>query len=427
MSKIVRVQSGDYKIITVPGGTITLDTGFGPVVEPTGWPGGVIINGDLLVNGATTVIESSTLSIKDNIIYINEGETGPGVSLNTSGIQIDRGAETDVSFLWDERIGAFVLVDASYLNPTDNLYESALALGARSILTGGSNLTLIGSNLGNNAGSLEGVVDVIGTVGYEEKILNYSLLDVVFEIVKVERVGNIVELELSEPHGLNSGAYIYVSCSPFPQLSTDTDPVEITKITDNVIQYFLEGDNITPAQTFFAGFGGTIRPVSVRNDDYIPNMKAVVDYTAASLASFSQSSVINKISQGDSRVIVTDNGIPGPIDPLTGLPTVQISQIRFDIDSQNQVVINNNGLFVDSIQINNSNIKNNTQQDNILIDSVLELKVKPGDPSVNPGYVSLYSKPVAGSGGTGLFFVDNEGTRDELISKTKSLLYSLIL
>jgi hypothetical protein len=34
---------------------------------------------------------------------------------------------------------------------------------------------------------------------------------------------------------------------------------------------------------------------------------------------------------------------------------------------------------------------------------------------------------VPGTGGTGLFFVNTEGTRDELISKTKALLYSLIL
>jgi len=417
MSKIVRVQTGDYRIITSPGGTITLDSGSASIVEPAGWPGGVIINGDLLVNGITTTIKSETVTIKDNIIVINEGETGNGVTLNTSGIQIDRGEETDVSFLWDERIGAFVLVDASYLNPTDDLHDSALALGARSILTGGSNLTLIGANLGS-ADDEEGVVDVFGTVDYERKVLNYDLLNSYFEIINVGRLGNLVTIEVNEPHGLLSGSYVYINCYPLPQINTGTDSVEITRISDTIFTYILVGSDINPPRSFFPGFAGTVRPVNFRNDDYIPNMKAVADYTASALTSFAT----NKIQQGDSRVIVTDNDIPDEDGNL------QTSQIKFDIDSITQVVINNNGLLVDNIQIDNNTIKNkNPSLDKILFDSVLELKIKPGDPGVEPGYVSLYSKPIPGTGSTGLFFVNTEGTRDELISRSKSLLYSLIL
>jgi hypothetical protein len=434
MSKIVRVQTGDYRIITAPGGTITLDSGSASIVEPAGWPGGVIINGDLLVNGITTTIKSETLTVKDRIIDINVYDVIEGTPLpegvidgsglpSTSGIQIDRGNAPDVSFLWDERIGAFVLVDASYLNPTDNLRNSALALGARSILTGGSNLTLVGVNLGSQAGEEEGVVDVIGSVNYAGKILNYDLLNSFFEITRVSRMGGIVELQLATPHGLTFGTEIYVDCYPFPQINTTDDeygvpvPTEITIVSDTVIRYTKSGTDI-PEQTFFAGFAGIIRPVSIKNNDYIPNMKAVVDYTASALVSFNT----NKIAQGDSRVIVVDDSIPDEF----GNP--QASEISFDINGVTQAVINSNGLFVDNIQIDNNTIKNkNSSLDKILFDSVLELKTKPGDPGVSSGYVSLYSKPVPGTGGTGLFFVNTEGTRDELISKTKALLYSLIL
>jgi hypothetical protein len=415
MSKIVRVQTGDYRIITAPGGTITLDSGSASIVEPAGWPGGVIINGDLLVNGVTTTIESATLTVKDNIIIINEGETGNGVTLNTSGIQIDRGEEPDVSFLWDERIGAFVLVDASYLNPADNLHDSALALGARSILTGGSNLTLVGANLGS-ADDEEGVVDVIGTVDYERKVLDYDLLNSFFEITRVSRMGGMVELQLDTPHGLVTDDYIYVNCFPFPQINTGTEPVIVTRISDTVIQYVKLGIDI-PEQTFFVGFAGTIRPVSVRNDDFIPNMKAVVDYTAAVMSV----AVSNKIVQGDSRVIVTDDGF------LDGFGNPQSSEIRFDINGVNQAYINNNGLIVDNIQIDNNTIKNRSVVDRISFDSVMSLKAKVLDQPPNPGYVSLYAKPAPGTGGTGLFFVNTEGPPDELISKTKAFLYSLIL
>lgn len=417
MSKIVRVQSGDYRIITAPGGTITLDSGSGSIVEPTGWPGGVIINGDLLVNGSTTTIESSTLTIKDNIIYINEGETGAGVTLNTSGIQIDRGNAPDVSFLWDERIGAFVLVDADYLNPADNLHESALALGARSILTGGSNLTLVGTNLGS-AGVEEGVVDVVGTVDYEEKILDYDLLNTFFEIVQVGRQGGTVTITTDTPHELVTDDYIYVNCFPFPQINTGSDPIVVTRISDTVITYVKLGIDIPP-ETFFVGFAGTVRPVSVKNDDYIPNMKAVVDYYTALAGT---GVTLNKIVQGDSRVIVTDNGIADQ----NGNP--QPSEIRFDINSVNQAYINSNGLHVDNIQIDNNTIKNRIPNiDRISFDSVISLQAKTLDQPLHSGYVSLYAKSAPGAGGTGLFFVNTSGPPDELISKTKAFLFSLIL
>jgi len=412
MSKIVRVQTGDYRIITAPGGTITLDAGSASIVEPLGWPGGVIINGDLLVNGVTTTIDSATLSVKDNIIDINVGEEGNGVTLNTSGIRIDRGNETDVSFLWDERIGAFVLVDADYLNPANDLKTSALALGARSILTGGSNLTLIGPG---STGDEEGAVEV-GATSYERKVLDYDLLNSFFEIVQVSRMGGTVTITTDTPHNLVTNDDIYVNCFPFPQINTGTDPVTVTRISDNVITYVKLGANI-PSQSFFVGFAGTVRPVSIKNDDYIPNMKAVVDYTSTAITGLT----LNKIVQGDSRVIVTDNGIPDQY----GNP--QPSEIRFDINSNNQAYINSNGLHVDDIQIDNNTIKNKTAVDRISFDSVMSLKTKTLDQPQHSGYVSLYAKPAPGTGGTGLFFVNTSGPPDELISKTKAFLYSLIL
>jgi hypothetical protein len=146
-------------------------------------------------------------------------------------------------------------------------------------------------------------------------------------------------------------------------------------------------------------------------------MKAVVDYTAAVMSV----AVSNKIVQGDSRVIVTDDGF------LDGFGNPQSSEIRFDINGVNQAYINNNGLIVDNIQIDNNTIKNRSVVDRISFDSVMSLKAKVLDQPPNPGYVSLYAKPAPGTGGTGLFFVNTEGPPDELISKTKAFLYSLIL
>lgn len=51
----------------------------------------VIVTGNLTVRGTQTTIESENAIIKDNLITLNSGETGPGVTLQYSGIEIDRG------------------------------------------------------------------------------------------------------------------------------------------------------------------------------------------------------------------------------------------------------------------------------------------------------------------------------------------------
>jgi hypothetical protein len=73
---------------------ITLDTDF------------VYITGNLNVRGNTTVINSNTQTITDNILTLNSGETGNGVSTlgTTSGIEIDRGIAPggNVQIIWNE-------------------------------------------------------------------------------------------------------------------------------------------------------------------------------------------------------------------------------------------------------------------------------------------------------------------------------------
>ena len=63
---------------------------------------------------------------------------------------------------------------------------------------------------------------------------------------------------------------------------------------------------------------------------------------------------------------------------------------------------------------------------NVTIGPVVQLEQITTDPDNRPGYSSLYAKATT-SGNTG-FFVSNEKTKgDELITKRKALVYSLIL
>ena len=86
MSKTLNVNIGNYKVKVPDGGTITLDTGS---------TGNVIATGNLQVAGTQTTVNSQNLDITDNIIVLNKGESGQGITENTSGIQIDRGTASD--------------------------------------------------------------------------------------------------------------------------------------------------------------------------------------------------------------------------------------------------------------------------------------------------------------------------------------------
>ena len=164
MGQFLRVN-GDYNIKTEEGARITLDTG--PNV------GSVRVTGDLLVEGATVYVAATNLDIEDNIIVLNKGETGAGVTLDYSGIQIDRGTLGATSFIWSENItipagssstnaGGWQLVSG-----TDGVYSfSDSRLKLKEIITesttDGGDLLVIGQGTG--------VIKVIGTDNYENQV-----------------------------------------------------------------------------------------------------------------------------------------------------------------------------------------------------------------------------------------------------------------
>ena len=162
MGQFLRVN-GDYNIRAGDGAKITLDTG------PAASGGSVRVTGNLVVEGDTFNISTSNLTIEDNIISLNTGEVGPGVSLVYSGIEIERGntssitPQNNASFLYDESSDAWILAHGSAPGPF-NFDASSLKL--KQILTNSTtdsgDLTLIGTGTG--------VAKVIGTINYEDQV-----------------------------------------------------------------------------------------------------------------------------------------------------------------------------------------------------------------------------------------------------------------
>ena len=72
--------------------------------------------GNLVISGTTTTIYTENLNIKDNLILINSGETGTGVTLLYAGIEVDRGDAPNYVFLFDEIQDNFRIGESA--NPT---------------------------------------------------------------------------------------------------------------------------------------------------------------------------------------------------------------------------------------------------------------------------------------------------------------------
>lgn len=65
------------------------------------------VQGNLNILGTTTTINSQNLSVSDNIILLNKDEIGDGVSSGFSGIEIERGTQTNYKFQFNESTDYF--------------------------------------------------------------------------------------------------------------------------------------------------------------------------------------------------------------------------------------------------------------------------------------------------------------------------------
>ena len=322
MTKYV-VTSGDYHIKPNDAGSIFLDTG--------NQIGQVYMTGNLVVKGTTTQVDATNLDLKDNIIVLNSGEQGAGVSLSTAGIEIDRGSKPNTQFVFDETVSWNDPVTQTIKQggfKTRDINGGNIGLEVRSISTGGGDLYLI------NAGT--GVISVSGTNAYENQ---------------------------------------------------------------------------------------------VTDDDDIPNKKYVDVQIAAQVAAAD----FQKIRDGSSsftQMVVADF-------ETTGLTSVA----SITVDGVNNVNFYDNRSELHDLRIDGSRISTTTSNadltlsapgtGSVVIDDQLQILTTPSpdDSAVDPAQptdgLKIYAKS-QGVGKTGLYYVNSNNVRDEIISKNRSLLLSMI-
>lgn len=169
-SNVIKVD-GNYKIVA-KGGSITLDT--------TSTSGNVYITGNLIISGTTTNVGTIDLIVKDNIIVLNSGETGPGVGqgTGTSGFVIDRGSgavQGQAQLLWDETLNRFDPVNRS-TRPGTFIFKAQYSEGFGTI--SGIRTNYIDTGTGNSLASKsqliintgQTTISVTGTENYETHV-----------------------------------------------------------------------------------------------------------------------------------------------------------------------------------------------------------------------------------------------------------------
>lgn len=118
MAKTLRT-SGDYTIKAGPSGSagdkiITLDAAD------------VRIPGNLIVDGATTYVETTNLKIEDSIIILNKNNSG-AVDID-AGIMIERGANgNNAAIYWNEGDDVFKAVLTTSGHDTTSISDTTLA------------------------------------------------------------------------------------------------------------------------------------------------------------------------------------------------------------------------------------------------------------------------------------------------------------
>jgi len=141
----------------------------------------VYIDGNLFVGGNSTNVYKTDLNISDNIITVNSGETGPGVTLITAGLNVDRGSFSNVAILWNESIDKWTLTTdgTTFANISTSSGTGATALVDDPNPTLGANLnvlarTIYSSNV--NIIKFENNLAVSSTAINPAAISNYNII-----------------------------------------------------------------------------------------------------------------------------------------------------------------------------------------------------------------------------------------------------------
>lgn len=109
----------------------------------------VFVQGNLVVGGNATSVTKTDLNITDNIVVLNKGEAGSGVTLGTAGLSIDRGSAANVQLIWNETFKKWSLTNdgTTYANISTSTGAGGTAIVDDLAPQLGGNLDVLGRSI----------------------------------------------------------------------------------------------------------------------------------------------------------------------------------------------------------------------------------------------------------------------------------------
>ena len=182
-------------------------------------------------------------------------------------------------------------------------------------------------------------------------------------------------------------------------------------------------------QKVFTYVGGNLTGYNTANADIIPNAQAVVDYVAFNFANVFLRQIgdgllsVSSITIDDEENTGVDSVITFAID---GNTVSQLYADRWEFDE-----IRFAGSTIETISSNEDLVLKSSGTGSIRIDDTLHLNRVPSDddPSLSPSFSTDGTKIYVAdqhAGKSGIYFANDEGNRDELVSKNRALLFGML-
>jgi hypothetical protein len=342
----------------------------GNITFDNGSGGSFTITGDLNVLGETTTIEATELVIEDPIITLNKNDA----DVDLMGLEFGRSTNSGkngirAQFTYNEDLPTYYGLGVDS-RPDYGAFELHLVDG-----------TLTGLHV-KSLNSGESLVD-----NPSASASNLNLL-----------------------YGQPAGSYVQIGSANYSESLWERDPI--------FPQYIAEGTNVD----------GMVQPDST---EAVVTTQTLIDY----VTSFNQYNYSDRIQSGLNSLtqVITydDEDQDGNIISPAVTPRVEVRVNGAGVATFYEV---GTGSFIEGISMIGDVLSTSTIGSDLILrgnglgsvqvdgwqNYTLQL-----DPSTPTEGVTVYSKAL-GDGGTGLYFVNEDGTTDEFVSRNKALLYSII-
>lgn len=134
----------------------------------------VTINGNLIVMGNTTQIDTTTLGVSDNFIILNANLFSNTAPTLNAGITVNRGSSANVALRWNETVHMWQITNdgSTYANIVTTATTGIANLYADNSPTLSANLNLNNQRIFNPTGSVQLYLTTAGSGGSGVYITN---------------------------------------------------------------------------------------------------------------------------------------------------------------------------------------------------------------------------------------------------------------